>query len=269
MNYTKIYNNIIQKRILFPYVGYSEKHHIIPRSLGGSDDKTNLVNLSAKEHFVCHLLLTKIHSTGPNHFKMVRAFMMMLVSSINHKRYYNSRSYATLREEYSHIVSEAQTGNGNSQYGKIWISDPLSGKSLKIKKTDNVPNGYYPGRNLKWKSCPMCNNIHYQLSKFCVECKEEMKNKPPAIKRISKPRIIKPKISKDCPVCKLNFISDGSRTYCSKKCATTLGNNSVARKVIDDAGTTFNTLTEAAKFYKISVEAIRYRIKIGRYQYGR
>lgn len=269
MNYIKIYNNIIQKRTIFPYTGYVEKHHIVPRSLGGTDDKTNLVNLSAKEHFICHLLLTKIHSTGPNHFKMVRAFMMMLVSSTYHQRHCTSRSYATLREEYSRIVSEAQTGDGNSQYGKMWISDPFNGKSVKIKKTDSIPDGYYPGRNLKWKSCTRCNNVHYQLSKFCVECKEEIKNTPPKIKIIKTPRIIKPKVTKKCPVCKLNFISNGSRTYCSKKCSTTLGNNSVARKVIDDKGTTFNTLTEAAKFYKISVEAIRYRIKIGRYHYGR
>ena len=37
---------------------YVEKHHIIPRCIGGSDHKENLVSLTAREHFVCHLLLT-------------------------------------------------------------------------------------------------------------------------------------------------------------------------------------------------------------------
>lgn len=39
---------------------YTEKHHIIPKSLGGGNSKSNLVTLTAKEHFVCHLLLTKM-----------------------------------------------------------------------------------------------------------------------------------------------------------------------------------------------------------------
>lgn len=39
---------------------YSEKHHIIPRSLGGSDDESNLVALTAREHYIVHVLLFKI-----------------------------------------------------------------------------------------------------------------------------------------------------------------------------------------------------------------
>ena len=54
--YTHWYYNIIQQaknRILkSPY----ERHHIIPRSLGGNNLKENIVKLTAQEHFVCHLL---------------------------------------------------------------------------------------------------------------------------------------------------------------------------------------------------------------------
>jgi hypothetical protein len=58
MNYQKIYNDLIEKRKKQPYTkGYSEKHHIIPKSLGGSDDKDNLVLLTAKEHYIAHALL--------------------------------------------------------------------------------------------------------------------------------------------------------------------------------------------------------------------
>lgn len=39
---------------------YTEKHHIIPRSMGGKDTKENLVVLTAREHYIAHLLLTKI-----------------------------------------------------------------------------------------------------------------------------------------------------------------------------------------------------------------
>ena len=34
--------------------GYTENHHIIPKCLGGSNLEENLVNLTAREHFVCH-----------------------------------------------------------------------------------------------------------------------------------------------------------------------------------------------------------------------
>lgn len=267
MNYSKIYNNIIEKRTTFPVKGYSEMHHIVPRSLGGSDDKSNIVSLTAREHFICHLLLTKIYASGPMHFKMVRAFMMMFVSNSLQQRYNSSRSYAKLKEEWSKIISESQSGNGNSQYGKMWISNPNFNISIKINKTDLIPKGYYPGRNLKWKTCSNCNLLHYQTSKWCTECKEEEKNKPKKIKIASKPKVIKPRISKMCPVCNNTFTNDENKKYCSKKCSLTNGNHAVARKVIDDTGKVFNTLTEASKFYNISVEGIRYRIQIGKYKY--
>jgi hypothetical protein len=43
-------------------MGYTERHHIQPKCLGGTDDHKNLVRLTAREHFVVHHLLTKIHS---------------------------------------------------------------------------------------------------------------------------------------------------------------------------------------------------------------
>lgn len=48
---------------------YSEKHHIIPKSFGGTDDSENLVDLTPREHFICHMLLTKI---GINHVTISR-----------------------------------------------------------------------------------------------------------------------------------------------------------------------------------------------------
>lgn len=40
--------------------GYFEMHHVIPRSEGGSNKKTNKVRLTAKEHHLCHLCLIKL-----------------------------------------------------------------------------------------------------------------------------------------------------------------------------------------------------------------
>lgn len=129
MNYEKIYKAIVENRKSIKFDGYTELHHIIPRSLGGSNDKDNLVALSAREHFICHLLLVKIHKNTSGYYKMVKAFMMMFCASNNQNRYV-SKNYAWLREEFSKAKSIEQSGRGNSQYGKktYWIWHELFGK---------------------------------------------------------------------------------------------------------------------------------------------
>lgn len=85
--YTNWYNNIIHtatQRV--NRIGYFEKHHIIPKSIGGTNDKSNLIYLTAKEHFICHLLLTKM-TLGEHKSKMVRAFWMIAtMGNKNQKR---------------------------------------------------------------------------------------------------------------------------------------------------------------------------------------
>ena len=84
---------------------YSEKHHIIPRCLGGSDDKENLVILTAREHFLAHYLLTKIY---PDNYKLIDAFRMMGVINENEgqKRYINSRLYESKKKLFSKARSK-------------------------------------------------------------------------------------------------------------------------------------------------------------------
>lgn len=61
MNYTTIYTDFVLSRKNSPPSAYVEKHHIIPRSLGGSDDESNIIALSPRDHFFAHRLLAKIH----------------------------------------------------------------------------------------------------------------------------------------------------------------------------------------------------------------
>jgi hypothetical protein len=100
--YTTWYNSIIsaaQSRIL-PETTYTETHHIIPKSLGGSNTKSNLVRLTAREHFVCHWLLTKMTNSNKMHF----AFRMMFNSNSQHQRYVGtSRTYDHIRNQLSII----------------------------------------------------------------------------------------------------------------------------------------------------------------------
>ncbi|NBU99844.1 MAG: HNH endonuclease [Spirochaetia bacterium] len=266
MNYKKIYDQIIERRKNNPFDGYSESHHIIPRSLGGTNDKSNLVKLSAREHFICHLLLVKIHSSGNNHYKMIRAFLMMLVSGGDHQRFSPSKTYQNFKEKYSLFLKDTYKGEGNSQFGTKWVSNPNTKSSMKIGKSDDIPEGFYLGRNLKWKQCTKCYTNHLLSGVLCSNCKNNFKNthKQTSPKlRVGNKRT---KVEKNCPSCKKVFLTFDGR-YCSLTCSKVNGNAAVARKVEDDLGNVFNSLTEASKHYKISVESIRYRIKINRYRY--
>ena len=123
MDYKKLYTSIIsnaQKRAWTD--GYVEKHHIQPKSLGGSDDINNIVTLTAREHFLAHYCLWQFH-TGYNKRKMAHAFGFMCKSNMN-KRYINSRLYSSLRGNVKHSdatkkqMSESQSGRKHSSETK-------------------------------------------------------------------------------------------------------------------------------------------------------
>jgi hypothetical protein len=107
--YTKWYFNIIEnakRQNRKKKMGvYYERHHIIPKSLGGSNQK-NLIPLTSKEHYICHLLLTKMTFGNARH-KMLHAFTMMCsMSSIN------CRLYETAKKSLSKIRSNKMKGTG-------------------------------------------------------------------------------------------------------------------------------------------------------------
>lgn len=140
MNYKRIYNSIIDNRRSNPLdeSKYGEWHHIIPRSLDGTDEPENLVRLSAREHFICHALLAEMYEEGSNEwYKMNHAFMMMKCSSILHdsNRYFNSRLYEHKRKDFSKVMSESQAGSNNSQYGKPRTERTKRRISESIRKT--------------------------------------------------------------------------------------------------------------------------------------
>lgn len=103
MNYLKIYFRIIRKaknELRNRSNAYYEEHHIKPKSLGGSNRKSNLVLLTAKEHFICHALLAKFFVKNTEYkISMIRAFHMMRCKNPHQKdRYYNSKLYEYNKE---------------------------------------------------------------------------------------------------------------------------------------------------------------------------
>ena len=79
---------------------YYESHHILPKSLYPlwSNNKHNLVLLTAREHFVCHLLLTKIFPS----YQMNLAYCRL---ALDGRRKISSRDY----ERAKRLLSESET----------------------------------------------------------------------------------------------------------------------------------------------------------------
>jgi hypothetical protein len=133
--YTSYYISIINNAKNRLIDGYYETHHIIPKSLGGSNLKENLVKLTAREHFVCHLLLTKMYE-GDAKNKMVHAAWAMATLENNSQQRYKitSKIYESLRIKYANLKSETlkgKPGRKHSEETKKKLSLALIGKKRK------------------------------------------------------------------------------------------------------------------------------------------
>ena len=102
------YFSIIENAKTRPVNGYTERHHIIPRSLGGQDTIENLVSLTAREHFICHLLLVKI-TEGRNKDKMTAAVWGMVIRN-SLKMTFNSHTYENLRIKHAQSIGRINQG---------------------------------------------------------------------------------------------------------------------------------------------------------------
>ena len=147
MNYCKIYMSIIfkasaenEQRLCNKQKGhYYERHHIIPKSLGGSNANDNVIILTAREHFICHWLLVKMYKPNTiERYKMLHAFHKMCHSDPTQKgcRPLNSRIFSKYKAEYSkHIgatLAIANKGVNNPQYGKKWFTSLINGESKRF-----------------------------------------------------------------------------------------------------------------------------------------
>ena len=154
MNYICVYWSIIHNRLHNKVDGYVEHHHIIPRSEGGNDDKSNIVALTAREHYICHLLLAKIY----NDYKMLSAVVFMQAAK---ERWpsrafkFNSRLYEAIRKELAVKVSEHKKGRIPWNKGKKMSPEACKNMSVAQKKyRQEHPNSisstfskYWVGKN--------------------------------------------------------------------------------------------------------------------------
>lgn len=209
MLYETIYNNLIQKRVREIPAGYTETHHIIPKSFGGSNDKENLVSLTAREHYLAHYLLLKMQEKHTEkYFSALKAFLMMQCAvTENQFRYTSSLKFEYLRTVDSEYKSLSYIGEGNSQFGTMWICNPTTKVNSKIKRTETIPDGFLPGRNLFVKKnkiinsdtktiflkkepytfvCMMCGKSFWSPNKNRKLCSHDCSNKYMTGERVSK-----------------------------------------------------------------------------------
>lgn len=99
MDYKLHYNTIVNRGRNRVLSGYKESHHVIPKCLGGSDEVDNLVDLTAREHYVAHILLAKIYGGKLWH----------AVNYMGRIKRYSNRHYERARLEHSKLVSANNT----------------------------------------------------------------------------------------------------------------------------------------------------------------
>lgn len=171
MNYQNIYDNLINKCVVRNWSKksapcYTEKHHVLPKCLGGTNESTNLVVLSAREHYIAHLLLAKIHGgklwyalkvmsnngesrgvtkiTG-SMYEKARSKISKLMSAVNTGRVRSDETKALISknhskcwlgrkhtEEFKAETSNRQKGSKNHNYGKK-ASEETRAKMSKIR----------------------------------------------------------------------------------------------------------------------------------------
>ena len=132
--YTRCYYSIINSAMSrsLPNEIYTERHHVIPRSLGGSNDPSNLVKLTAREHFICHLLLPKM-LTGIDKRNMTFAIWSMLNrdhSKQKSRHKVNSHVDQRLKTQIAVAISESNTGRVRSKEFCKLMSELRTGRKM-------------------------------------------------------------------------------------------------------------------------------------------
>jgi hypothetical protein len=186
--YKKIYDAIIlsaSKRIVDTSI-YTEQHHIIPRSLGGSDMTTNIVTLSSREHFICHILLTKF-TTGAGRHKMLYAACILSKAKRSYQnRYFNSRLYENIKTEAAKVMSVSRRGK---TYEELYGED----KAKEMRLLKSLPRGAQKIETIQKRAEKLLGKK--RTDEQCKTMSEAQKNRLPYVYSDAEKETISNKIS--------------------------------------------------------------------------
>jgi hypothetical protein len=213
MDYQKIHDQIIErakkldrKKLSYnhPDYIYLERHHIILKSLGGSNKKENLVNLTGREHFLVHWLLTR---ANPENYKINCAFWIMC-SCLKNKKFnrthiVSSRAFQESRENL--VIFLNKPGFKEERYKKIKLTNSLKSEEEKQARKDKIKlsqslrteeekREISEKISSRWKS-----KTEEEKLEFSNKCKEIQKNKTTETeqKRLEKEKLTKSKRTKE------------------------------------------------------------------------
>ncbi len=131
---------------------YNEKHHIVPRCLGGKDNQENIVVLTPEEHYLAHQLLIKMY---PDNHKLLYAAHMMTVENkdIASVSRPNNKLYGWVKRKVSKAKSIQRTGYKHSEETKAkigaahkgrWIGRTVSNNTREKLRQANYRRVYKP-----------------------------------------------------------------------------------------------------------------------------
>lgn len=107
MNYSSHYDALVTRAKHRVLEGYSERHHIIPCCLGGSNSPGNIVRLTPEEHYTAHILLVKMY---PGDHRLLWAASCMTGVTKKQPGRSPNKLYGWLRRRLSEKVAERMTG---------------------------------------------------------------------------------------------------------------------------------------------------------------
>ena len=123
MKYHEIYRKLIDRARNRTLTGYVERHHIIPRCLGGGNESSNLVDLTAEEHYLAHQILVKLH---PESLDLIYAVVRMSAGKTLTRM--NNKLYGWLRRRAAIASSTRFKGKKKTEEHKAKIGKANAGR---------------------------------------------------------------------------------------------------------------------------------------------
>lgn len=172
MNYKKHYDLLIERSKNRVLEGYFEKHHVIPKCLGGKNDKDNLVLLTPEEHFLAHQLLIKIYPNSP---PLINAAVIM--TTHHTKQRANNKLFGWLRRKASEYRKDwlAKNGHPKGMLGKKHTAEKKAQIAASTKSAMIIDRGVpVYAYNL--------DGTFYKSYNTLTECADDLQTNPSNVK---------------------------------------------------------------------------------------
>lgn len=147
---------------------YYESHHIVPKSMGGVET----VLLTAKEHFICHLLLCRM-TEGANRMKMINAMIKMAFAKSDGQKRHAARSFSLVRAFIAEKNRYMFKGVRKSEETKRRMREGGTGKWIRTEEHNRRTSEAYKGRSVAWTRDK--NSEEYR--EICRKLSEKNKNR--------------------------------------------------------------------------------------------